>query len=151
MNRSKHQKSADYLSLMELGQNSDFELTGSEAGFIQKIHAIRNKCLRDFTADEIRVCLAQDIGTSYLLPKALDLLEHNPWIEAEHYEGDLLNVCIDVEGECWNILKTARSRMLKILGAANDLIKEGLFTAGRQEIRDLERGFRRFGIGAEQE
>lgn len=146
MNSPKHQNSADYLSLIELGQISDFEITGSEAGFIQKIHAIRNKCLRDFTADEVRVCLVQDVGTVYLLPKALNLLESNPWIDTEHYDGDLLNACIDIAAECWDLVKDARERMRAILTTAKRQADEGLITIGRQEIRDLERGYRKFGI-----
>lgn len=149
VNRPKNQKSADYLSLIELGQVSDFEITGAEAGFIMKIHAIRNKCLRDFSADEVRVCLVQDVGTVYLLTKALSLLETNPWIEAEHYDGDLLNTCIDIDGDCWDLVKDARDRMRAILATAKKQADEGLITIGRQEIRDLERGYRKFGIETE--
>ncbi len=150
MTRPKHLKSADYLSLIELGQISDFEITESEAGFIQKIHAIRNKFLRDFTADEVRVCLVQDVGTVYLLPKALNLLETNPWIETEHYDGDLLNACINIDDQCWDLVKDARDRMRAILKTAKGQADEGLITIGRQEIRDLERGYRKFGMDTEQ-
>lgn len=144
------QKSADYLSLIDLGQINDFRVTGSEAGFIQKIHAIRNKCLRDFTVDEVRLCLAQDIGVAYLAQKALGFLETNPWIEAEHYEGDLLNTCIDISDEYWKQQMKERERMRIILQAANEQIVMGKFAAGRQEIRDLKRGFRKFDLDTEQ-
>jgi hypothetical protein len=146
----RNQKSADYLSLIDLGQIKDFQITGSEAGFIQKIHAIRNKCLRDFTVDEVRACLAQDIGAVYLAQKALGFLETNPWIEAEHYEGDLLNACIDISDDYWKEEKDNRERMRNILQAANEKIAMGKFSPGRKEIRDLERGFRKFELDTEQ-
>ena len=146
----RNQKSADYLSLIALGQIKDFKITGSEAGFIQKIHAIRNKCLRDFTVDDVRVCLVQNIGVVYLVQKALGFLETNPWIEAEHYEGDLLNTCIDIPDDYWKEQKDNIERMRTILQAANEQIARGKFSAGRQDIRDLSRGFRKFELDTEQ-
>lgn len=150
MKTPRKQKSADYLSLIDLRQIKDFQITGSEAGYILKIHSIRNKCLRDFTVDEVRVCLAHDIGAVYLVQKALGFLEDNPWIEAEHYEGDLLKTCIDLSDDYWKELENDRTRMRIILQDANEQIAEGKFLAGRQDIRDLERGFRKFELNAEQ-
>lgn len=150
MKASKINKSADYLSLIELEQLADFQITESEAGFVQKIHSLRNKMLRDFTIDEVRVCLAQDIGVIYLLPKALGFLETNPWSEAEHYEGDLLNTCIDISHDNWNNQANGRERMLAILNDAMKQIALGKFSAGRQEARDLERGFHKFKQETEQ-
>ena len=150
MKTPRNQKSADYLSLIDLGQIKDFKITGSEAGFIQKIHAIRNKCLRDFTVDEVRVCLSQNIGVVYLVQKALGFLETNPWIEAEHYEGDLLNTCIDIPDDYWKERKDNKERMRSILLAANEQIAMGKFSAGRKDVRDLERGFRKFELDTEQ-
>ena len=149
MTKLQSAKQSDYRSLVDLGQIPDFDLTGSEAGFIQKIHSIRKKWLRDFTPDEIRVCIAQEIGVAFLVPKALAILNGNPWIETEHYEGDLLKTCIDVPDEYWRDNIEERNLMKEILLNANRQVTDGEAPNGRQEIRDLELGFRKFGLNTE--
>ncbi len=144
-------KHSDYRSLVDLGQITDFDLTGSEAGFIQKIHSVRKKWLRDFTPDEIRVCLAQEIGVAFLVPKALSILNDNPWIEAEYYEGDLLKTCIDVPDDYWKDKNEEKDLMKEVLLTAHRQVTNGKVSTGRQELRDLERGFRKFGMNTEQD
>ncbi len=149
MKKPRSPKSKKYLSLIDLGAIDDFRITGCEPGFIQKIHAVRKKCLRDFTADEVRVCLAQGVGTVYLVQKALDLLEVNPWIETEYFEGDLLKTCIDVPDDYWKDRKKEKDRMKIIMQAAHKQIANGKVSTGRQEIRDLDRGFQKFELNTE--
>jgi hypothetical protein len=56
---------------------------------------------------------------------------------------------MDIPDDLWKELKADRDRMRIILQAANEQIVNGNFSAGRQEIRDLERGFRKFELNAE--
>lgn len=59
--------------------------------YIEKAcYNLRNKKIREFDVEDLRIMINQDIGLPYLLPKALQFLEENPLAEGMHYKGDLL-------------------------------------------------------------
>ena len=40
--------------------------------------------------EDLRIMIGQRLGLSYLVPKAIDILEHDPLVEGDYYPGDLL-------------------------------------------------------------
>jgi len=142
-------KTAPYMSLVDLGQLSDFELTGDESSLVRRVHAVRKKLLRDFQPDEIRLCVGQAIGLPYLVPSALDILSGDPWIETEYYCGDLLHACIEVEHSFWDQHAGERDRMRTVLRHAAAAATPDREDIGRQERRDLEHGLRKFDVNTE--
>jgi hypothetical protein len=139
-------KTVPYRSLIDLGALSDFDLSGDESGLIQRVHALRKKLLRDFTPDEIRLCVSQGIGLEYLVPQALDILGADAWVETEYYPGDLLSACIDVERSFWDKHGSEKERMREVLRLAAQAATAGRQDLGRQERRDLEHGLRKFDL-----
>jgi hypothetical protein len=57
---------------------------------VLRCHALRKVPLSSLSAGDVRVLLGQEVGTRFLLPIALELLELNPLIEGDYYAGDLL-------------------------------------------------------------
>ena len=137
-------KAVPYMSLVDLGEVSDFQLSGDESGLIQRVHALRKKLLRDFQPDEIRLCVGQGIALTHLVPRALDILTQDPWVETEYYPGDLLNVCIAVESSFWDKHPAERDSMRAVLKLAAAQATPDREDLGRQERRDLEDGLRKF-------
>ena len=54
-------------------------------------HALRKKPIGEFSVEDLRIMIGQRIGLRHLGPRALDVLEENPWAEGDFYPGDLLN------------------------------------------------------------
>ncbi|PTY00920.1 hypothetical protein DB346_15035 [Verrucomicrobia bacterium LW23] len=52
-----------------------------------------------FTAADFRLLLDQTCSLPHVVPPALALLSHEPWIGADAYAGDLLNAVLGVRGE----------------------------------------------------
>jgi hypothetical protein len=50
--------------------------------------------LSELSVSDLRVLIGQDIGLDFLMPLALDVVEREPLIKAEHYRGDLLAVVL---------------------------------------------------------
>jgi len=142
-------KTVPYMSLIDLGALSDFQLSGDESGLIQRVHALRKKLLRDFLPHEIRLCVGQGIGLAYLVPRALDILARDPWIETEYYPGDLLNACIEVERPFWDEHSEERDRIRGVLKLAAAAATPERRDIGRQERRDLEHGLKKFDVSTE--
>ena len=59
------------------------------------------KPLKDFTVENLRVMIGQNIGLEFLLPLALEVLEENPFAEGDYYPGDLLSMVLKVEPSFW--------------------------------------------------
>ena len=59
------------------------------------------KPLRDFTVENLRVMIGQNIGLEFLIPLAVELLQENPFVKGDYYPGDLLSVVMQVEPGFW--------------------------------------------------
>jgi hypothetical protein len=56
---------------------------------IRRCAALRRKPLSEFTIEDMRIMLSQQIGVSTLLPSAVDVLLRDPLAEGDYYAGDL--------------------------------------------------------------
>lgn len=59
-------------------------------GLVQRCHEHRRVKLGELTPTQARVLLGQDIATRWVLPRAIELLLVDPMLEADCFEGDLL-------------------------------------------------------------
>jgi hypothetical protein len=134
------------MSLIDLGELSDFQLSGDESGLIHRVHALRKKLLRDFRPEDLRLCVGQRIGLTHLVPRALDILVRDPWVETEYFPGDLLHVCIELERSFWDKHAAEKDRMRSVLRLAAAAATPDREDIGRQERRDLEHGLKKFEV-----
>ena len=68
---------------------------------ISRCLALRRKPLDEFTTENLRIMIGQNIGLPHLIPLALDRLERNPFVEGDFYPGDLLGVVLRAERAFW--------------------------------------------------
>ena len=68
---------------------------------VLRCHALRKVPLSSLSAGDVRVLLGQEVGTRFLLPIALELLELNPLIEGDYYAGDLLANVLRLQAPFW--------------------------------------------------
>ena len=68
---------------------------------VQTCNRLRGKPLIDYTVEDIRIMVGQNIGLKHLVPLALDVLGENPKAEGDFYEGDLLKALLSVEHSFW--------------------------------------------------
>ena len=55
-----------------------------------------------FTIGDLRVMIGQQFGLPFLIPIALEKLQDDILVEADLYEGDLLENVLNVDTEFWN-------------------------------------------------
>jgi CDI immunity proteins len=82
------------------------------------IHALRQKPIRQFTVEDLRISLGQRMGAEFLTPLALDRLEVDPFAEDDFYAGDLLVSVMDLPAEYWAAHPKEASRMAAIANRA---------------------------------
>lgn len=64
-------------------------------------HALRRKPLRDFTIEDLRIMIGQNLSLEYLVPLAIEQLHLDPLAAGDFYEGDLLASVLKVEADFW--------------------------------------------------
>ena len=68
---------------------------------MHRCHALRRKPIDEFTVEDLRLMIQQQIGLRYLVPIALQHLREDPLAEGDFYPGDLLGSILRVAGDFW--------------------------------------------------
>lgn len=74
---------------------------GSGSYLVKTCYQLRKKPLKDFTTEDLRIMIGQNIDLDFLIPLALEQLKENILAEGHNYEGDLLNSVLTSDKEYW--------------------------------------------------
>lgn len=91
----------------------------SDSHLVTEAHRLRGLPLGELTVEDLRLLIGQDIGTRWLMPVALALLEVDPLAEGDFYPGDLLSSVLSVKAEYW----TANPDELAALDRIRDMLE----------------------------
>jgi contact-dependent growth inhibition (CDI) system CdiI-like immunity protein len=94
------------------------------SSLVRRCHRLRDKPIGDFTIDDLRVMIGQGIGLRYLVPLALEVLEHDPLAEGDYYPGDLLESVLGVDPELWTRESEWRDRIRAVLKRLPEVPRE---------------------------
>ncbi len=113
-------------SLESLEKKTWPALSSDEGSYlIRTCNSLRKKQLQDFTTEDLRIMIGQEIGLYFLMPLAIETLTDNLFAEGDYYEGDLLKIVIDVDTKFWDDNKDYWQQL-------NELIKNS-----RQERNEI--------------
>lgn len=93
---------------------------------IKTCNSLRKKVLEDYTTEDLRIMIGQEIGLYFLMPLAIETLTNNLFVEGDMYEGDLLKNVLEINTTFWDENKSYWQ-------ALNNIIKDS-----RQEITKLK-------------
>jgi hypothetical protein len=80
-----------------------------ETPMIRKCLALRRKPVADFSIEDLRLALGQQMGVVFLLPLAMHHLEKNPLAQGGLYPGDLLQSVLRLPFEAWTETEELRA------------------------------------------
>ncbi len=95
-----------------------------DSHLVRTCHALRKKPLQDFTIEDLRIMIGQDISLDYLMPLAILELSKNILAEGDYYEGDLLKVVLSAEGGFWKKHPGMGERVATLFKQNEAIIKE---------------------------
>ena len=89
------------------------------------ISRLRKKVLNDFSIEDLRITIGQQMGLPYLVPLAIEVLKENLFAEGDLYEGDLLNAVLSIDGKFWrdnreywntvnSLIKTKKQKVMQM-------------------------------------
>jgi hypothetical protein len=68
---------------------------------VTKCHQLRQKPLKNFEIEDLRIMIGQSIGLAFLVPLALKQLRKNILASGDFYEGDLLSSILRSDYKFW--------------------------------------------------
>src|SRR5262245_8927243 len=68
---------------------------------VKECNLLRKKPLKDFTTEDLRTMISQNIGLKFLIPLAMDKLRENILAEGLMYPGDLLSSVLESDINYW--------------------------------------------------
>lgn len=104
-------------SLQDL-DGEDWGTPPYDSYLVTTCHKLRKKPLKDFTTEDVRIMIGQNICLKYLLPIALEKLKLDALSEGDFYEGDLLASVLQVEEEFWREYPFCISEVEAIVASA---------------------------------
>lgn len=87
-------------SLQQL-ENKDWGEPNYSSHLVETCHRLRRKPVGEFTVEDLRIMIGQDIGLPYLIPLALVVLRDEPLADGDFYKGDLLRAVLKVRHDFW--------------------------------------------------
>jgi hypothetical protein len=86
---------------------------------IRRCGELRRKPLTEFTVEDLRIMLGQQIAVPILLPIALDVLVENPLAEGDFYSGDLLWAVLRLPASVWASRPSEQLRLFTAVAAVD--------------------------------
>ncbi|MFE9204360.1 contact-dependent growth inhibition system immunity protein [Micromonospora sp. NPDC007230] len=82
---------------------------------VRRCLELRRKPLAEFTVEDLRIMLGQQIGVPALLPLAVRVLLRDPLAEGDYYPGDLLSNVLRLPDSAWSTLRPERQQLASVL------------------------------------
>jgi hypothetical protein len=108
-------------SLQELERNDWGEPTFNSA-LIETCHRLRRKPLADFTAEDLRIMIGQQISLPYLVPLAVERLEDDPLASTDFGPGSLLGAVVRVQQDFWSAHADLFQRARMVVGKVKGML-----------------------------
>lgn len=89
-----------YKSLENL-EKDKWPVDHSEYRLVNRVAALRKIPLNEFSVEDFRLMIGQEVGLTYLIPLAIEVLTDNILAEGDMYEGDLLQSVLRVNVGFW--------------------------------------------------
>lgn len=89
-----------------------------DSNLVATCHKLRKKPVSEFTVEDLRIMIGQDISSEILIPTVLNRLCEDPLVGGDFYDGDLLSVVSRLPPAYWTQHRDQHQESLRIAGIA---------------------------------
>ena len=104
-----------------------------KSSLVLNVHRLRRIPLNEFTVEDLRLMIGQELSLEYLVPLAIENLKEDPFVAGDYYRGDLLKNVLGVRSGFWEEVPELRREMEAIAK------KAALELRSLQVIDDIEK------------
>ena len=90
---------------------------------INTCNRLRKKQLKNYTTEDLRIMIGQDIGLKFLIPLAIKVLQDNILAEGDYYEGDLLKSVLTSDPNYWKDYQDNWQTVCNLVENKTDMLK----------------------------
>jgi len=72
-----------------------------DSHLVRRTHELRKVPLNEFSVEDLRINIGQNISLNYLIPLALEILTENLFADGDLFEGDLLQAVLKANSNYW--------------------------------------------------
>ncbi|SIO47774.1 hypothetical protein SAMN04488055_4423 [Chitinophaga niabensis] len=91
-------------------------------GLVERCYRYRRIPIGNLTAEQMRTLISQQLGIKFLMPLVLEMLKKDVLMEADLYEGDLLEVVLKIKAPFWEQNPSIKSQVLHLIEANKQLL-----------------------------
>lgn len=103
---------------------------------------LHKKVLSEFTIEDLRILIGQNIGLVFLVPMALKELENNILAEGDFYPGDLLKSVLRSDSKFWKRDQQKWNTLVELYSSKRQFIQESVWS--ESDYTQLEEVFQAF-------
>jgi hypothetical protein len=115
-----------------------------DSHLVTECHRLHRVPLRDFSVEDLRITIGQDIGLEHLVPLALERLHDDPFAEGAYYPCDLLVSVLGAEARFWTSHRELRHQLIVISERAISLFPTVPDVASKTVTRAVTRAYEEF-------
>jgi hypothetical protein len=115
-----------------------------DSHLVTECHRLHRVPLRDFTAEDLRITIGQNIGLEHLVPLALERLHDDPFAEGAYYPCDLLVSLLGGEAQFWQSHLELREQLVAITERAIEMFPTVPDVASKTVTRTVRRAYDEF-------
>lgn len=87
-------------------------------------HRLRKTPIGEFSTEDLRIMIGQEIGLFFLVPLALEALEGDPLAEGDYHPGDLLSSLLRVTPTVWRKHADWKSKLDHVVERLTEIPEE---------------------------
>jgi hypothetical protein len=103
-----------------------------------RCHALRRTSLDQFTVEDLRLMIGQQIGLLHLMPLALEQLAIDPLVGGDYFPGDLLESVLRVDRVFWERQTALASSLSAVIASLDEELTNMQSPLG-ELIREFQR------------
>ncbi len=127
---------------LEQLENDIWDEPEFNSSLIEKCHNLRKVPISNFSSEDLRILIGQNIGNKYLIPLAINELDNNILAEALYFEGDLLLSVLKSDTTYWMKNRDNWIKVSKICSSNFELLSS--FDTDNSIRKDIFDSFGRF-------
>lgn len=124
-------------TLEKLENNYLGKAPANSSRLVATCYELRKKNLKEFTVEDLRIMIGQNMGLKHLIPVALEVLKDNLFAEGDYYEGDLLKSVLTSDKDYWKSNGALKKEVLNLMEKNIDAM-ENIGTKDEIKLKLLE-------------
>ncbi len=109
-----------------------------DSHLVTTVYKLRKKDLEEFSVEDLRIVIGQNLSLPILIPRAINVLEENILASGDCYTGDLLKYVLKITPKFWDDYPELKIKFKNLFAKNQQRIKHSSDLSDKQKSRYFE-------------